>query len=320
MDSRGRLKDGRKIGGRVPRRRVAGPRTPTSPIETSQPLPPYDLHPPSAGAPDLTIPAIAVLLLPLAGPLQSPQAPLDTLVDVGGYHLHMVVYRGTRPLTIVMESGGGTGLAAWSGVKARLAERTGATVVAYDRAGFGESDMGPADLTPQQQVRHLHEALERLRTAPDRIVVGHSYGGLLALMHAHLYPERVRGLVLVDPMNVRFVQVTGDFVQSTVPHIEHPVSAKDTAIARMVRTFDALARDGAASDAGLALPIVVITAGEPWWKKADVDRAWRESHQAIVHAAPRRRLVVADGSDHNIPEKRPEAIVQAVLSLTTQLR
>jgi pimeloyl-ACP methyl ester carboxylesterase len=150
----------------------------------------------------LTIATIAALLLPLAGPLQSQPAPLDTLVDVGGYHLHMVVYRGTQPLTIVMESGGGASLAAWSGVEARLAERTGATVVVYDRAGFGESGVGPAELTPRQQIRQLDEALERLRTAPDRIVVGHSYGGLLALLHAHLYPRRVRGVVLVDPMNV----------------------------------------------------------------------------------------------------------------------
>lgn len=263
----------------------------------------------------MTIAAIAVLLLPFASPLP---APLDTLVDVGGYHLHMVVYRGTRPLTIVMESGGGASLAAWSGVEARLAERSGATVVAYDRAGFGESGVGPAELAPRQQVRQLHEALERLRTPPDRIVVGHSYGGLLALLHAHLYPERVRGLVLVDPMNARFVEATGDFVQSTVPHIEHPATAKDTAIARMVRTFDELARDPAASDAGLKLPMVVITAGEAWWKKPDIDRAWRDSHQAIANGAPHRRLVVAEGSDHDVPDKRPEAIVEAVLSLTAR--
>jgi pimeloyl-ACP methyl ester carboxylesterase len=267
----------------------------------------------------LTIAAIAVLLLPLAGSLPSPPAPLDTLVDVGGYHLHMVVYRGTRPLTIVMESGGGASLAAWSGVEARLAERSGATVVAYDRAGFGESGLGPATLTPRQQVRQLHEALERLGTPPARIVVGHSYGGLLSLLHAHLYPKHVRGLVLVDPMNARFVQATGDFVQSTVPHIEHPASAKDTAIARMVGTFDDLARDPAASDTGLELPIVVITAGQAWWKKPDIDHAWRDSHKAIASAAPHRRLVVADGSDHDVPEKRPEAIVEAVLSLTAQL-
>jgi pimeloyl-ACP methyl ester carboxylesterase len=264
----------------------------------------------------VTIAAIAVLLLPVAGPLPPP--PLDTLVDVGGYRMHMVVYRGARPLTIVMESGGGAPIAGWSGMEAKLAGRTGATVVAYDRAGFGGSGMGPADLTPRQQVRQLHEALERLGTAPDRIVVAHSYGGLLALLHAHLYPERVRGLVLVDPMNARFVQATGDFVQSTVLHIERPVSARDTAIARMVRTFDELARDPAASDAGLELPIVVVTAGQPWWKKVDIDRAWRDSHQAIAKAGPHRRLVVADGSDHDIPEKNPEAIVQAVLSLAVQ--
>jgi pimeloyl-ACP methyl ester carboxylesterase len=262
----------------------------------------------------LTIATIAVLLLPVAGPLPPP-VPLDTLVDVGGYHLHMVVYRGTRPVTIVMESGGGASLAAWSDVEARLAERSGATVVAYDRAGFGASGMGPADLTPRQQVRQLNEALERLGTPPARIVVGHSYGGLLSLLHAHLYPKHVRGLVLVDPMNARFVQATGDFVQSTVPHIEHPPSAKDTAIARMVDTFDELARDPAASDAGLELPIVVITAGQAWWKKPDIDRAWRDSHKAIANAGPHRRLVVAEGSDHDIPEMRPEVIVEAVLSI-----
>ena len=267
----------------------------------------------------MTIAAIALLLLPVAVPLPLPPAPLDTLVDVGGYQLHMVVYRGTRPLTIVMESGGGASLAAWSGVEARLAEGSGATVVAYDRAGFGESGVGPAALTPRQQVRQLHEALERLGTPPDRIVVGHSYGGLLSLLHAHLYPKQVRGLVLVDPMNARFVKATGDFVQSTVPHIEHPATTKDAAIARMVRTFDELARDPAASDAGLELPIVIITAGQAWWRKPDIDRAWRDSHQAIASAAPNRRLIVAEGSDHDVPEKRPETIVQAVRSLTAQL-
>ena len=127
-----------------------------------------------------------------------------------------------------MESGGGASLAAWSGVEARLAERSGATVVAYDRAGFGESGMGPAELTPRQQVRQLHEALERLGTPPDRIVVGHSYGGLLSVLHAHLYPKRVRGLVLVDPMNARFVKATGDFVQSTVASHRAPGHAPRT--------------------------------------------------------------------------------------------
>jgi len=264
----------------------------------------------------MTITAVALFLLHLpSAPAQNP-SPLDTLVDVGGYHMHLAVYRGTKQLTIVLESGGGASLGSWSGVEAELAARTQATVVAYDRAGFGKSGTGPGDLTPRRQIEQLHEALDALRTPAERIIVGHSYGGLLAILHAHLYPGNVRGLVLVDPMNLRFVQATGDFVYSTVPHIEHPASQRDTALVRLVNTFDGLVRDPDAGDVGLRMPIVIITAGDDWWGKADIDRAWRRSHEAIAQAAPHRRLVAADRSNHDIPEKRPDTIVDAVLSLT----
>lgn len=264
----------------------------------------------------MTIGAVALLLLHLPSTHTRNPSPLDTLVDVGGYRMHLVVYRGAKPLTIVMESGGGASVGAWSGVEAELAARTKATVVAYDRAGFGKSEMGPGNLTPRQQVEQLHQVLERLRTPPERIIVGHSYGGLLALLQAHLYPGKVHGLVLVDPMNQRFVQATGDFVYSTVPRIEHPASRRDTALVRLMDTFDGLVHDPAAGDVGLEMPIVIITAGDQWWGKDDIDRAWRASHEAIAQAAPHRRLVVADGSNHDIPAKRPDTIIDAALSLT----
>ena len=42
------------------------------------------------------------------------------------------------------------------------AARTGATVVTYDRAGFGGSELGPADLEPEEQVEDLREAIARV--------------------------------------------------------------------------------------------------------------------------------------------------------------
>jgi pimeloyl-ACP methyl ester carboxylesterase len=263
----------------------------------------------------MTLTAFALLLAVAAHPSAPSPAAVDTLLDVGGYRMHLVVHRGTRPLTIVMESGGGAGIGAWEGVDEELARRTGATVVAYDRAGFGESGLGPAALTPREQVRQLDQALERLGTPEARIVVGHSYGGLMAVLQAHLDPGRVRGLVLVDPMNPRFVAASGDFIYSTVPHIEHPASPKDSALARLVGTFDGLVHDPAASDVGLTLPIVVITAGEAWWKKPAIDSAWRSAHTAMAGAAPHRRLVVAEGSDHDVPARRPDTIVDGVVAL-----
>ena len=155
-------------------------------------------------------------------------------------------------------------------------------------------------------MRQLDQVLAHLGTPPDRILVGHSYGGLLAVLHAHMFAGKVRGLVLVDPMNPRFVGATGDFLDSTVPHIEHPATAKDSAVARLVSTFDQLAADPEASDSGLAMPVVIVTAGDAWWGKPDIDRAWRASHDAIAKGGPRRRLVVADGSKHDVPAKRPD--------------
>jgi pimeloyl-ACP methyl ester carboxylesterase len=255
-----------------------------------------------------------LLMLSLLAPQSSPAA-VDTLVDVGGYGMRLVLHRGSRPVTVVMESGGGDDVQGWAGVDSTLARRTGATIVAYDRAGFGRSGTGPADLTPHEQVRQLHEALERLGTPPARIVVGTSYGGMMAVLHAHLFPASVRGLVLADPMNPRFVRATGDFVYSTVQRVEQPITRRDTALVRMVRTFPAFVRDSAAGDGDLRIPIVVITAGTPWWGKADIDRAWRTSHEAIVAAGPDRRLAVAEGARHLIAKERPETIVEAVALL-----
>ena len=256
----------------------------------------------------------AILHLPTSGLTQVP--PLDTLVDAGGYRMHVMVYRGTRPLTIVMEVGGGASLKGWAGVESEVAARTGATVVVYDRAGFGQSELGPMDLTPRRQVEQLDHVLELLRAPSNRIVMGHSYGGVLAVVHAHLFPRKVRGLILVDPMNQRFVQSTGDVVYSTVPKIERPANTRDSALVRMVSMFRGLVNDSIAADGNLKIPIVVITAGEAFWGKTpDIDQAWRASHSAIAQARPGRRLVVADGSKHDIPAKRPDTIVEAAVSL-----
>ena len=74
-----------------------------------------------------------------------------------------------------------------------------------DRAGLGKSDRGLLELTPVDEIHHLHAALRHLGVSGPTLVVGHSYGGVLGLLHALLYPDDVVGLVLVDPMNPGFV-------------------------------------------------------------------------------------------------------------------
>jgi len=82
-----------------------------------------------------------------------------------------------------------------------IAPRT--RVVAYDRAGIGASDpMSP--LTLDGQLEDLTAVLEACGDGPC-VVVGHSWGGLLAQLAAIRQPEIVAGLVLVDPAEERFL-------------------------------------------------------------------------------------------------------------------
>jgi pimeloyl-ACP methyl ester carboxylesterase len=72
-------------------------------------------------------------------------------------------------------------------------------VIAFDRPGHGLSQRPKhGDATVEVQARLLHDALKQLHVARP-IMVGHSWGGALALVYAITYPKEVAGLVLVAP-------------------------------------------------------------------------------------------------------------------------
>ncbi|MEO8451922.1 MAG: alpha/beta hydrolase, partial [Gemmatimonadota bacterium] len=145
------------------------------------------------------------------------------------------------------------------------------------------------------------------------VLVGHSYGGLLSLYHAAHQPDRVAGLVLVDPMNPIFVdKVTLAWLKTTVPDIPDPKTPKEVTITRMKRDMAEFVAATRPAGAAIRVPVVVITAGRPWFGKPPIDSAWRQSHEELVAAGKRRELVVATKSEHGIPATEPELIVGAV--------
>lgn len=79
----------------------------------------------------------------------------------------------------------------------RLAERR--RVIVLDRPGFGHSARKAGEgSTPAEQAAVLREVLDRLGV--DRaILVGHSWGGTMALTFALEYPQLAAGLVLIAP-------------------------------------------------------------------------------------------------------------------------
>ena len=89
----------------------------------------------------------------------------------------------------------GTAAALWGDLPARLSP--GQCVVDYDRRGYDGSS-GPAPTTLADHTDDAAALLEQLELAPA-VIVGWSVGGIIALDLAVRYPDRVAGLVLLEP-------------------------------------------------------------------------------------------------------------------------
>ncbi len=120
-------------------------------------------------------------------------------VDIGGRRLRLVragPATTTAPL-IVLEHGAFGCASDWAVVQERLSAR-GLRSLAYDRAGLGYSDAGPAP----RDGRAINDDLEALLAALEEtgpiLLVGHSMGGLMVRLFALEREHALTGLVLVD--------------------------------------------------------------------------------------------------------------------------
>ena len=71
-------------------------------------------------------------------------------------------------------------------------------VCIYDRANVGRSGEDPGPLTGQSSIEDLHALLRSAKVEEPYVLVGGSFGGLLAYMYAATYPHDVVGMLLLD--------------------------------------------------------------------------------------------------------------------------
>ncbi|HEV2740315.1 MAG TPA: alpha/beta hydrolase [Candidatus Elarobacter sp.] len=126
----------------------------------------------------------------------APYVHPQQLVDVGGHKINIYCTGHGSP-SVILDAGGGQTMLTWSKVQPAIAKFT--RVCSYDRASMGFSGDGPLPRDANAIVTDLHTTLQRAHIAPPYVLVGHSSGGLYALLYANRYLHDVAGMVLVDP-------------------------------------------------------------------------------------------------------------------------
>lgn len=143
----------------------------------------------------------AILIIPLSGHSQERFITIDGTkiwINTSGIESR----EEGQPL-FVFESGLGTPMDHWDRILEGVTEL--GPWITYDRPGIGKSEPDEELPTIKNVSDKLIKILESLNQPPPYILIGHSLGGTYVRGFAVYYPEKLAGLVIIDP---------GDFTET----------------------------------------------------------------------------------------------------------
>lgn len=148
------------------------------------------------------------------------------MIEAGGHRLEVQridVEGSSRPTLVFLHEGLGS-VAKWRDFPASLARMTHCNAVVYSRHGYGRSEplMGPrtVEYMHDEALTVLPELLDRLQVLQP-VLVGHSDGGSIALIHAGSGVRPVRAVialaphVLVEEISVRSIAAAREAFETT---------------------------------------------------------------------------------------------------------
>jgi pimeloyl-ACP methyl ester carboxylesterase len=274
------------------------------------------------------------------------------LIDMGGYRLHLYC-TGVGGPTVILDYGLSGSYLDWYFVQPEVARLTRAC--SWDRSGYGWSDRSPRPQLPSVIAAELHTLLEKAGEKPPYILVGHSLGAFDVRMYAHLYPEHVGGIVLVDGShpdeNIPFTWRAKLWLRSMqwiaplgLPRWRgwctsgrEPMASIKGAFNCQSRVFrshydqwkvfpesvEEVRKLGSLGD----VPLVVISRDANAKHRLPKDPAlwegeqrWHEHQKRMTQLSSNATFVVAEGSGHSVPTQRPDVVVEAIRSLLSQVR
>ncbi|WP_379141499.1 alpha/beta fold hydrolase [Paenibacillus sp. sgz500992] len=236
----------------------------------------------------------------------------------------MLFYRYTQKSApaVIFISGLGDGGDSWSGVQDRIAALT--TTLSYDRAGIGASTAASGPRTCDDLVQELHRLLSKLAVEPPYILVGHSFGGLVARQFAAKFRSRTAGLVLVDGVpeykELAYEEVLPvHLIPANRAYLENPLLNSEN--------IDKLASYRQIAETELQWPgthpMSIITRGLPDegegdWPSTAILELEQKLQRGFLRWSAAGRQRIAGGSGHYIHHDEPEIVIEEITAMIAQ--
>lgn len=115
---------------------------------------------------------------------------------------------GDKGPLIVIENGLCCSFYDWHFVVEALKDR--ARILLYHRAGYGNSEYANRERTTRNIAIELDNMLYDIGIDEKFIMVGHSFGGLCVQQYVKMYPEKLKGVLLIDSTSADFEKLYCD--------------------------------------------------------------------------------------------------------------
>ena len=261
---------------------------------------------------------LASLLSAAALTTSAAAADFDGMVSVGQHQLQ-VAQAGDGPYTVVFEAGFASDQSVWRKVAPQIAKQ--AAVLVYSRAGYGQSPARAQPLSMEQSAAELAEVLSQRKVAGPLILVGHSYGGFLIRHFAATHPQRVAGLVFVDPadegLETVLKRVDATRVQQDQRMLAASIPPKWQGELQTIQKILDAGRLPATPELP-DVPAVLITsvqsrAGSDFFQETpEAIKIKRERHAAFMTQFSSGAHVYTPNSGHGIQMQEPELVIAAI--------
>ena len=230
-------------------------------------------------------------------------------ININGVNLYYEIYGEGAPLLLI--HGNKTGIKGW---KPQIESfSTHFQVIAIDCRGRGKSELGSDSLSYMQMANDLAQFIKQLEL--DSInVLGKSDGGIVALLMAIHYPERLNKIVVfganISPDSTALFPEIVDEIHNERVHAERMLAAKDTSdnweIVRLRnRMMEFQPTISIADLQKIKAPVLIMS--------CDRDVIKEEHTMLIYKNIPKSNLSIFPGEVHGVTRKNPELFNATVL-------
>jgi len=239
--------------------------------------------------------------------------------------------------TVIYEAGSlippGTNNPGWWPIRDAIITDLHLPVFLYDRAGLGKSEPVPLPRPLSAFTTDLHNVLHDFGIQPPYLLIGGSFGGMLVLHYASLYPDEVMGVLLVDSTHPEHNQRTLTVLPSEAPG--EPVSLCEfrTLLSQLDRIppesneWEGLDVPTSIVEARELwnlhdIPLIVLTAGQDKWEPdfpmnvaGRYEQVWLDLQKEMATLSTNSKHRIVEDSDHLIHDRRPDIVIESIREL-----